>query len=337
MKIAPRDIAGFLNAPQVKYSTALLYGPDGGLVAERTEQIIKATKTNKQDGFSFVELSEAALLADPALLNDEIASISMLSPKRFILVRAVGDKLVKILSDAFTILHADVFLLVIADELSARSTLRQLFEKQAHAASVACYADSAQDLRQVAAHLFEQAKVQTESGVLEYLTAQLGNDRRVSLSELEKILLWLGDDKKLDLKAVKALVNPNREAPLDELCNAVASRQPELAERLMAQMEREGVQPIMWLRALQRYFSKLLLLGLQMQAGKSVDEVIAAVKPQVFFKQVPILAAQLRMWKPERSMRVLQLLTQAEAQVKSGHVNGMLAARHAILPVLAQR
>src|SRR5687768_10540654 len=149
MKIAPKAAEAFLAKPDKGFHAALLYGPDAGLVRERAKRITATLLAGNDDPFAFLEMTEASILADSARLADELSAISMLGGKRIIMIRDGGDKLTKILESAAAYFNDDVFLIVISDELSGRSSLRGWFEKERQCAAIACYRDEARDVQEV--------------------------------------------------------------------------------------------------------------------------------------------------------------------------------------------
>lgn len=317
MKIAPRAAEAFLGSPAREHVALLLYGPDSGLVRERAKAAIKSLLGDTYDPFALTEFTEAKILSDPALLSDELSAISMMSPKRVVLVRDAGDKLTKIIDGAADQLRADAYLIVCGDELSARSSLRAWFEKAPNAASVACYNDEARDVHEVIRKRFAGAGIQCDRDAMEYLASQLGNDRGVTLSELEKLITYAGAEKRLTLSDVESLVDYNRETNLDDIVNAAADRNLKGLEVMIGRVLREGLQPIVYLRAMQRYFNRLYFIRGQMSTGQSADMVIQSLRPPVFFRQLPILTRHVQQWEPDAITRALKLLVEAELACKT--------------------
>ncbi|NCY25847.1 MAG: DNA polymerase III subunit delta, partial [Alphaproteobacteria bacterium] len=178
MKIAPKQAEAFLMRPDA--TAILLYGPDGGLVRERAVRLIKTLLGENYDPFALCELTEAKITADPAILADELNAISMMAPKRVILIRDAGDKLTKIIEGAAGFFNAAATLIVCGDDLGSRSSLRAWFEKNAGCAALACYHDEARDVADVVRKTFETAGIRIDRDAVEYLCQQLGNDRYVT-------------------------------------------------------------------------------------------------------------------------------------------------------------
>ncbi|MBV8939814.1 MAG: DNA polymerase III subunit delta [Alphaproteobacteria bacterium] len=329
MKIAPKAMAGFLQAPDQSAWGMLLYGPDEGLAQARLRQARGSLAGASQDMADCLELSAEQLRADPALLADELAAFSLLGGRRVVLVRDAGDKTARAVEAALEAQPVH-YLIMLAGELSPRSSLRQLFESHTKLAALPCYKDEAADVSGVIRARLNGAGVRLQAGVLEYLAQQLGNDRGITLSELEKIVLYAGEGGELALEEAQALVGHNKEALLDELALAVAGRQAAAADRQQELLMREGASPVAVLRAVQRHFQRLYAVRAEADGGVPVAQAVAALKPPVFFRQVGAVTQQAEGWSRPALGRALAHLARAEAECKSGLTPPALACGKAL-------
>ncbi len=323
MKIQTKAVAGFLAKPEG--AAVLLYGPDSGLARERSQQLVRVMLGATPDPLSMLDIAEARLLADPAALADELSAVSFLAANRVILIRDAGDKLTKILEAASDLLRPDVYVIVLADELGPRSSLRAWFEKAPNAAAVACYHDEARDIGDVIRDTFGRAGMQVSSDVVRYLTGKLGNDRYVTRQELEKIILYAGDELVVSMPMVEALVNDNRDTVMDEAINGLADKNLVALDNALTALVRDGVAPMQYLRGLSRYFQRLYAIKLQ-ALDASVESVIAGLRPPVFFKQVPILTRHVKQWDFDSISKALRLISAAELACKTSDIPAFAAS-----------
>jgi len=337
MKIAPKAVAQFLAKPDAQAYACLLYGPDAGLARERMGQIKSLVLAGNDDPFAFIELDEAKLLADPAQLADELSSISLMGGKRHIVVRGASDKLTKVVDAALPQFHKDVFLTVVAEELSSKSSLRALFEKEPQFAAIACYKDEMRDVQGVVRAALDEAGITIDRDAMEYLAGQLGNDRYVTRQELDKIITYAGEEKTLTLEDIAALVDYNRDISFDEVVNAVADRNLQAMEKTLTLLARDGMSPVAYLRALQRYFNKLYAMRTQVNDGQSVENVIASARPPVFFRQVPIMTRHLNSWDIPQIIKALKLLVEAELSCKTSDLPPLPASGRKLMQLTQAR
>lgn len=333
MKIAPKQIDGFLAAPEKAISdkecrAALIYGADGGLVRERAGKIVKSVLgAAASDPFAKIELSEAEILADSSKLADEISAFSMMSPKRVIIISDAGNKLAKIVEAAIPLFNKDTYLLLTADELDSRSSLKALFEKQASCAAIACYKDELRDVQNIIRERLGEAGISYSREVADYLASQLGSDRYVTYQELDKIILYAGEAKTISIEEASALVDYNQETKLDELINALADRNLGALEKQLSQHTRENTQPILYLRSMLRYFDRLYAIRAQMAAcGQSATMVVEGLRPPVFWKQKDSLIRHAGNWNSEAIVKAIKLLIAAEIDCKSSDTPALAAS-----------
>ena len=99
MKIAFRDIEGFVRQPNPAVRVILVYGPDQGLMRERAQMMAKSVVSDLNDPFNVAVLSGEMLKGDPARLNDEANAMSMMGGKRLVRVEGAGDSVSALVKD----------------------------------------------------------------------------------------------------------------------------------------------------------------------------------------------------------------------------------------------
>jgi|CXWL01.1.fsa_nt_gi DNA polymerase-3 subunit delta len=339
MKIAPKSVESFISAPQREHRAVLIYGVDNGMVRERAGKITKAILGDAvSDPFAKIELSEAEILADPPRLADELSAVSMMCPKRVIIINDAGNKCTEIIESASSCFHKDNFLVVIADELSGKSSLRAFFEKNNDCAALACYRDEMRDVQTVIRGRLDAAGISYNRDAIDYLAGQLGNDRYVTYQEIEKLILYAGDEKKISLHDAELLVDNNQDMQLDDIVGAVADRNLVALEKNLTQHLREGTQPIMYLRSLQRYFNRLYSIRAQMQqTGQNAEMVISGLRPPVFWKQKDPLIRHANGWNIENIVKALKLLITAELDCKTSDLPTIPASSRRLLRITQLR
>ncbi len=337
MKLSYKTIETFLRAPGKEYRACLVYGPDSGLVRERCKQIREAFLGKDADSFALAELDMPRLMDDSALLADEIRTVHMLANKRVVFVRGATDKLTSIIESAAEFLHDDIFLLVAGDDLSSRSSLRAWFEKAGNAASLPCYHDEVRDIQQVIQKYFATESIVAEDGVVPYLLQQLGNDRSVTQQELAKIVLFAGESKRISMEDVRVLVGYNQDIELDDVVHAVADRNLQQMDKVLQVQIRENPSPVPYLRALQRYFNRLYSLRIELDKGRDAESLIKALRPPVFYKNVPVMIRHLQNWKLDQIAKALKLLVDAELASKSTDVPAFYASSRKLMQITQLR
>jgi len=126
MKIAYRQVDGFIKNPPPEMRVILVYGPGHGLVQERVQTLAKTVIEDLNDPFNVIELNGDQIAEDPARLMDEAFALSMVGGRRLIRIRQAGDKLVPALKSVLEAETApEALILAEADNLGPRSSLRR--------------------------------------------------------------------------------------------------------------------------------------------------------------------------------------------------------------------
>ncbi len=337
MKLPAKQIESFIAKPDSAVLGVLLYGPDSGLARERAGKLKAWALTGNDDPFAYSEFEEPRLLEDPARLSDELGAISLMGGRRCLMVRSASDKLTKIIESTLDHFHRDMFVIVVADDLNARSSLRALFEKEQNLAALPCYKDEARDVAELVRSSLSQAGIRAASDVVEHLASQLGNDRYVTRQELTKIITYVGESKALSLEEARMLTDYNRDTELDEVVSAVADRNLAQMDKALSNLLREGAVPIAYLRALQRYFNRLYSLRMQVESGQSSEMVVEAARPPIFFRQKPVITRHLNSWNTTTIAKALALLVEAELAVKTSDLPAIPASSRKLMQLTQLR
>lgn len=317
MKILPRNIDSFVKKPAAEALAILVYGPDEGLVRERLDVMTKTVVADIHDPFNVVEFSAAALDANPSRLLDEAQSISMLGGRRVIRLRDAADGISSIVKEALAALRAgDNLVLVEAGELTPRSALRLLFENAENAAAIPCYVEDARDIGRVISDALKDGGFSVASDGLAYMAANVTGDRAIARSEVEKLITYMGAEKRISLEDVTACVGNTAALSLDDLAKFVASGQFVEADRILEFVLSEGLPAVTVLRTLQNHFMRLHITKTRIQRGESTDAAMMKLRPAVFFKVKPAFEAQLNGWSLPQMEQALALLAAAEAKCK---------------------
>lgn len=333
MKLAGARIAAFVKAPDAAMRAALVYGPDAGLVKERAERIARTICPDLGDAFRVAEIDADTLVHDPARLNDEAASLSLMGGRRLIRIHDAGDAVGPLFDRFFKDPPpGDAFVVVAAGDLAPRSSLRRAFESAKNGAAIPCYLDGPRELAELAREIFAAHKIAARPEAMQYLVSHLGGDRGISRQELEKLALYVGDGGTVDEAAALDAVGDSAELTVDEAVFAAAEGDATQLERALNRAFGEGAQAVALIRAELRHFQRLHLAGARQAAGKSEEEALK-FRPPLFFKLADRFRQQLRLWPPARAAAAMTALNEAEARMKTTGLPAETICREALLRI----
>lgn len=331
MKLTARDSDAFLKSPNRNCCAVLLYGPDKGLVRERSKQIAALLLGANADPMNRIELTGDQVKADPAILLDELNALSLMGGNRVVILQSATDKIAAVIEGAFTGSMPAAYLIAEAEELSASSPLRLLFEREARLAALPCYHDEGRSLDEVIREQLRGYGLSITPDAMRHLSSNLGNDRGVTLSEIAKIALYMGDEKEITLPVVLALCDYNAAETTEDICHFISCGEVDASQTLLTHMLKEGIQPVAIVRSLLKHFQRLDLLRAQIDGGTPQEQAISTLRPAVFYKYKPKLQRALGMWRARNLSRALDALLRTELELKSNNAPPALVISHALL------
>jgi DNA polymerase-3 subunit delta len=316
MKLGWKDIEPFVKKPNPKARAILVYGPDSGLMRERSAAMGKSAVADLNDPFNVAVLTGDILSDDPARLSDEAKAMSLMGGARLIRIEGASDKHTLLLKDYLADPSPDNLVILEAGELTPRSTLRLLFEKSDNAAAIPCYVDDERGVSNIIRTTLSENGFTIQSDATQWLAQNIAGDRGRVRGEIDKLMLYMGTDKAIRLDDVRAACGEAGDQSLDDLLYAIGSGKTESALRAYNKLVEEGVAIVTILRALQGHFRRLHYTRALMNDGLDVETAMKKLQPAVFFKYADSFKAQLRKWPENKLLSFLQRLSQVEAQTK---------------------
>lgn len=317
MKLPAARVEAFLRRPDPDIRAVLFFGPDAGLVRERADAVARTACPELHDPFRVAELTGPALVSDPARLVDEASQMSLMGGRRVVRVRDAADALAAQFTRFLAAAPGDALVVIEAGELPGRSALRRAFDEAAAGVAIGCYPDTARDLAGVVRDSLGAHRVTVSRDAGDFLVEHLGNDRLVTRSELEKLALYAGDDGRIELDDVRAVIADATALALDDVVLAAAEGNASALDRALSRAFQEGEAPVGVVRAVQRHLQRLHLLSARVGSGVSIDDAIRGARPPIFFKQHDSFRRQLRGWRESALRRQLDLLADAETRMKT--------------------
>jgi DNA polymerase-3 subunit delta len=322
----------YVTHPPKNLVAALVFGQDTGMVRERAETLMKTVIDDLNDAFRVADLDDSTLTSDPARLSDEAAAISMLGGRRVVRVRGAGNNLAK-LFEAFLEEPAGDALIVV----EAKGTgLRKVFEEADNAAAIACYPDSARDLFDVVRSGLKAEGLSIASDALEDAVGRLGSDRGVTRREIEKLALYAHGKKSVALEDVQATLGDEAEVRVEEAIDAAGNGDVAKLDLALERLWIAGTSPIQVVRQAMSHFQRLLLVGVEIGRGESIDSAMRKLRPPVHFSRATSFKNQAQRWSEANLLEVLDQLLDTEALCKTTAVPTEAVCGRALMNVAAR-
>ena len=244
MKLKAAQVETFLRAPDAKAQLVLIYGEDEGLVRERAVKLAKTVVEDLKDPFRVIEMGSAQLKEDSSRLRDEAAAISFGGGRRVIRLRDIGDAQAPAIADFLKDPAGDALIVIEAGSLPSRSKLRQAVEKAGNGMALPCYADGGRDLEGLISAVMDDHKLRIDRDATRYLVANLGSDRMISRSELEKLALYALKDGQVTLADAMDCVGDSSARHYDDVIQAVSQGNVVNLDTALTRLTEEGLNPV---------------------------------------------------------------------------------------------
>ena len=330
MKLAAKDIKSFLAKPAQTCRFFLLYGPDAGLASERCQQLAKNLMGEEalHDPLQYVTVSIDKLKDDPAWLSDELNAYSFFGGKKLIRILDAGaampDAIASVIEQA-----VENYVIVIAGELPATSSLRKAFEKEPFAVAIPCYREEIRDISAFTRNYIRENGYQIDEHALQFLCQSFYGDHLLLKAELDKLLLYCGEEKHIAYHHITASIAGMVELNIQDICLDIASGKGQKAQHESEKLLQEGMPAIAMLRSMINHFNKLYDMRAEMaESGKSAQQMVDSHRPPLFFKVKPVYQQHLTRWTLPKLSQILELLQQVEGDCKkTGAMNDLLLSR----------
>jgi len=289
------EVARFLVRPDIAEGIFLAYGPDGGLVRETAQRLIRQLSGDDPASASLTIFDGPELDAEPGRLMLEARSVSLFGGKRIIRVRNASKALVMPLTE----LRDDpggAAIILEAGNLTPRDALRALVESAKLGRALPCYPDSDETLANLMRDTFNQQGIRADADVIPTLRDILGNDREITRRELEKLTLFAAASKSLTREDVLLLCADNGALAIDAILDSSGGGHAEKLEMALNRALAASVNPQQLLAMLANHFANLRRWRVEVDNGKSPRAVLEAVKPKPHFSRIGNLEQQLRLW-----------------------------------------
>ncbi|MFV9876019.1 MAG: DNA polymerase III subunit delta [Rickettsiales endosymbiont of Dermacentor nuttalli] len=317
MKIDQNSIIEFINNIPSHINSFLIYGPDNGLVTERTNNIIsRFLGKNFQNSLSFFEFNYEKLKDSLEEFFSVLYSYSLTGEQKVIKICDVRAFMLNQLQEALLKYTGRNIIIFMGSDLSPSFTVRKFFENSKTGATIACYHDEQKTIKNIITYKLRSYGFSYDNDALLFLESHISGDRMLILSAIEKLVIYKGWDKHITLQDVLESTADQLSVSLDALCYSVASFDYKSANKGLQQLLAENTQVITIIRALSRYFIRLYQVKCEEEKGITTTEAVKVLEPPLFFKNTHIFLQHLKNWTSTMLVKVIEDLCVLEANSK---------------------
>jgi DNA polymerase-3 subunit delta len=290
------ELIGQLSNPKKAPRAILIHGADRSAVYELCQRVVAKIIDSGDETLNLSRLTEAQVTGSPGRLFEEFSSISMFGGNRVIWVSTAGENLAKSVEPILAGDTAGNLILIDAEALSKSSRLRKLFEAHPHAASVALYEESPQELRVRLERLIKSSGLEIDEEAVLRLLEFMSFERAVAESETLKLITYCQGQATISVEDVQSICGDTSDASMDDLVDAVFEGQLDDVDRYVMSVGASASAGRGTLSAVLQHIVKLQGMASQIGQGSTVDSVVHAPRFGIFFKRRASISMQLRTW-----------------------------------------
>jgi DNA polymerase III subunit delta len=331
VKAAKANIDRAVDQPHCDVRFYLFHGHDDSQSRALGGRLVEAL------GASRFLISAGSIKSDPASLADEAGAMNLFGGVRVVWIepatKDIEDGVVALLEGPAT----ESPVVAIADALPKSSALLKLAEASPLALAYASYAPEGEDAERMVIDIGRRFGLKVAPPVAARVAAAAANDQAIVARELEKLALYLdaspNSPKELDHDAIDAVGADHSEGDFLRLADlALSGSVGALAEEL-ARLPAGGSDAIPIVRSLQRRLLMLAPARARVERGERPEAVMASLGRALFWKDKPIVARLLNIWRAEDLSTVVERSGRLERELMFSPVSAREALGEELLAI----
>jgi len=294
----------------------LLHGKNEGL---KNEVIKNLTKTSGEN----LRYEEKEVLNNENNFIENILSKSLFDPQRFIVIKRVTEKILKVIETLQLKNFQDTIIILNSENLEKKSKLRSFFEKDKKLVCVPFYPDNDQALSKLAYNFLREKKISISSSNINLIVDKCSGDRETLINELQKIELFSKSGKQINSDNISKLINLSENYNISELVDNCLAQNKRKIIVILNENNFSNEDCIMIIRTFIIKSKKLLALSKAFETNKNIDFTISSAKPPIFWKEKEITKQQILKWSSKNIKQLIYSLSETELQIKKNISNSI--------------
>lgn len=314
MQLKANEVERYIKNKAGFHPVILIYGPDQGLVSERTDAIIRLALEGNDDPLSKLTLESDDIANDPGRLIDEANAVALFGGDKVIRVRLNGTRqITKSISAVMEDGGGQSLVLIEGGDLKKSNPVRSLIEKSKTAIAIPCYADDNRSLNMLLQEELQANNVRISQDAQALLLSLIGQNRQTSRNEIQKLCLYAHGKGEITIEDVELLIGDASASLVDDTIDWVLSGNLQVGLKNFENSLVMGHNSFQTINALQRHLTRIQLLGHDIANGASVRDVVDRARPPVHFKRKQAVSKQLTIWRGEMVKKALGYVQDAIA------------------------
>ena len=293
----------------------LFYGENQGYKEESIKLIVK-----KDEVVSYYYENEIFNNLDQ--FTETLITKSFFENKKLIVVKKATDKILTLIENLFKKELEDVKIILVADELTKKSKLRNYFEKDKNLLCSAFYADNYQSLIFIVNDFLRNNKIEISREIINLIIERSQGSRLHLKNELEKIRNYSLNKKTINLNDVKTLSNLNDNYQVSELVDNCLAKNKIKLTKILNENNLSNDEVIKIIRVFLSKAKRLYEIKKNTN-NLNIDSAINNFKPPIFWKDKDLVKKQINNWTLKSIKLLLIETNRTEYLIKKNFSNSL--------------
>tara|TARA_B100001564_G_C20637411_1_gene670378 strand:- start:67 stop:1050 length:984 start_codon:yes stop_codon:yes gene_type:complete len=296
----------------------LFYGKNNGAKEEKIDEILENNKET-----TVIKYDEKEILDNNDPFFNEILSESLFANNKIILVSRITDKFTKIIEKILDKKTSDVLIILNSGNLEKKSKLRSLFEKSKNLICCAFYPDTQETLSRFTINFFKKINIPISQSNINLLINRCSGDRGVLKKELEKISLFVQNNKKITTENLLKLTNLIENYDISELIDNCLAKNQKKTVDILNENNFNNEDCTIITRIFLNKSKRLLNLKKEFETNNNLEKTLTTARPPIFWKDKGIVKQQLIKWTVDQVKNLIYDITKIEIQIKKNNSNSL--------------
>jgi len=311
-----------------------LHGTNIGLVELLYKKTLELLEINTNDPFSVSKIDGNEFKDNPAILHDNINTLSIFSKKRFILLDLMNIAMNKILENVILenvkTDNENYLLLIKASNLKISSFIKY-FQNINNAFQVPCYEEKINTIYSKLTDLFSKHKINSNVDFVKDLTLKFSENSLTNEMELEKLDIFLTNNKNVTEEEIFALISRNNNINFNKIIENCSNGNPRVAITIFENIYENQTTSMTLIKMFFNHFKLIEKVLLRFENNKNLINIIENIKPPIFFKKKEFIVFQCKVWNLRLVNIILARLIELEVKCKLNHAIEKTLISHFIL------
>lgn len=329
MKLNPDQLIASL-AKELKCRKFLIFGPEESVIETTSSSLINNIK--KMIDVDVQQIDYSIAKNDIALMRDGLKSKSLFGGSKLIIVSGISGNISKEFIELCKEPIKNGVLILVAGDLGKTSQIRKLAESCDDISATACYKPDAKTISGLIRSKMQSLGLTFDSNIVNMIAELMPLNSIIIEGELEKLSIYKLEEKNVTEEDVTACFSYAGESSIDDLINAIVSKNFVLKNKQMKRLSNSDVNFMLVIRSLLNFFHKLVQVHVIAIDKKMIPtQAIQLLAPPLFFKSRDNMVMAINNFSLAQAKIIIGRLIELERRCKSGSVDPNLLLQHFLL------